>query len=97
MLSAAERLSSEKRSRKSSGPPPVACRIREYRDRHGLSLRDLVEAVGGFTHETIRQWELGAYMPHLASAYQLARFFGCTVYDLWPDAEPAQQKQPASK
>ncbi len=96
-MTAAERLAKVKREREAVGPVPVACRVREYRRKHGLSLRDLVEAVGGFTHESARKWEQGLYPPHLMNAYRLARFFGCQVYDLWPDTEADAGKKQKAK
>lgn len=90
-MSAAERLAKKKAVRRSAGEPVIVCRLRERREALGLSLREVAEAMGDITHAALGMWEVGECRPALTNAYRIARFFGCTVYELWPEP-PADDK-----
>ncbi len=59
--------------------------LREYRDRHGLSQRELAERVA-VTRQTINAIEGDRYDPSVELVFKLAAFFECPVEDLFhPD------------
>jgi DNA-binding XRE family transcriptional regulator len=60
------------------------CRVRGYRERLNLSLRDVARAVG-LSVTALHQIEHGTD-PQLTTARRLAVFFGCTEQELWPAA-----------
>lgn len=66
------------------------CTIATRRKSLGLILK-VVAAELGMSLGYLSQIELGRNLPHLPTAFKLARFFGCTVEDLWPGlgAEPS--------
>lgn len=59
------------------------CRLREYRERLNLTLRDLERATG-VTNGTISNMEAG-FETTLGNARAVADFFGATVYEIWPE------------
>lgn len=66
--------------------------LRPRREALGLTLREVARGAGGFTHSVLAFWERGIHHPNVDSAVRLARFFGCSIEDLWPgigqDANP---------
>lgn len=81
----AERAAREKKSDRRGRRGDAASPIREMRERLGLSLRDVAAGVGGVSHVTIADYELGLIDPKLSVARRFARFFGKTVDELWPE------------
>jgi len=57
-------------------------RIKELRERHGLTQEVLAEKVG-VTRQTILFLEKGKYNPSLRLAYKIARVFGVTIEDVF--------------
>lgn len=63
--------------------------LREFRDRHGLSQRQLAERVG-VTRQTINAVEGDRYDPSVELVFDLAAFFECPVEELFhPDTDLA--------
>ena len=62
--------------------------VRTSRTGQGLSQADLAAAVG-VSRQTINAIETGRYLPSLPLAFQLARFFGVAIEDLFlsPDGD----------
>ncbi|MFB6165907.1 MAG: helix-turn-helix transcriptional regulator [Haloarculaceae archaeon] len=56
--------------------------LRERREAAGLSQADLGAAVG-VTRQTINSIERGRYDPSLELAFRLARYFGCSIEELF--------------
>ncbi|WP_299267047.1 helix-turn-helix transcriptional regulator [Halorientalis sp.] len=62
--------------------------LQTYRERHGLSQRELAEHVG-VTRQTINAVEGNRYDPSVELVFTLAAFFECSVEDLFhPDIDP---------
>ena len=59
-------------------PPPIFCRVREYRKRKGLSQEALATLVG-LRRQAVYDMEAGRYLPNTAVALRLAAILGCTV------------------
>jgi putative transcriptional regulator len=57
-------------------------RLRELREEHGISQRELAEEVG-VTRQTINAVERGRYDPSLDLAFELGDFFGCYAEDIF--------------
>jgi transcriptional regulator with XRE-family HTH domain len=68
----------------------VADRIRTLRLTHpdGLSQEDLAKAIGVATN-TVSRWETGTYRPRVEDLDALARYFGVSVQEFFPDARPS--------
>ncbi len=64
--------------------------IRERRTERDLSQAALGDAVG-VSRQTINAIETGRYLPSLPLAFELARFFGTTIEDLF---HPTQGDRP---
>jgi putative transcriptional regulator len=62
--------------------------VRDRRATRGLSQGDLAKAMG-VSRQTINSIETGRYVPSLALALALARFFGSTVEEVFSDEESA--------
>jgi putative transcriptional regulator len=60
--------------------------IRQRRNVAGWSQAELAEAMG-VSRQTINSIETGKYVPSLALALKLARFFGVHVEELFSDAD----------
>ncbi|MBA2781084.1 helix-turn-helix transcriptional regulator [Billgrantia kenyensis] len=58
--------------------------IRTLRKAQGLTQADLAEAMG-VSRNTINSIEVGRYVPSLALAIRLARFFGKPVEEVFDD------------
>jgi len=70
----------------------VTNRVRKFRDAHEMTLRAVAEAVG-VTHQTIYKVEtVPDYNLSLRLAKNLARLFGTTVEQLFPDGEQSVRK-----
>jgi putative molybdopterin biosynthesis protein len=63
-------------------------RVREFRQRRGMSQADLA-AQAGVTRQTVSGIESGRYGPTVEVAKRLARALGCRLDDLFPMAEAA--------
>ena len=61
-------------------------KIREYRERAGLTQAELAEKVG-VRRETLLHLESGKYNPSLKLAMDLAKLFGVTVEELFEFTE----------
>lgn len=57
-------------------------RIQEFRKSRKIRQEDLAEAVG-VTRQTIISLENGKYNASLQLAYKLARYFSCTIEELF--------------
>jgi len=57
-------------------------RVRDLRQRHGLSQAQLATAMG-VSRQTINSIEVGRYTPSLALAIALARYFRCAVEEVF--------------
>ena len=57
-------------------------RLREYRERKGLS-QERLASLAAVTRQTIISIEGGKYVPSLELALKLSRIFGCAVEDLF--------------
>ena len=57
-------------------------RIREHRERAGLSQRALAE-LAGVDHAQVSRWESGGHMPSVDKARALARALEVSVEDLF--------------
>lgn len=57
-------------------------RIREIRDKMGLTQQQLAEEVN-VTSRTIISLEKGQYNPSVLLAHKLAKFFDCTIEELF--------------
>lgn len=86
-MTPAERIANKKvrRTPKSESRRPTVwrCTVREYRERLGLTYREIGEALhlsAGFLVDV----ERGADV-RLTNAIGLAKFFGVTIQDLWPE------------
>jgi putative transcriptional regulator len=61
--------------------------LQAYRDRYGLSQRELAEHVG-VTRQTINAVEGNRYDPSVELVFKLAAFFECPVEDIFhPDVD----------
>jgi len=61
--------------------------LREYRDRYGLSQRELAERVS-VTRQTMNAIEGDRYDPSVELVFKLAAFFECPVEELFhPDID----------
>ena len=57
-------------------------RIPELRKKEKLSQEELAQAVG-VSRQTITSLEVGKYTASLPLAFKLARYFGCSIEDLF--------------
>lgn len=69
-------------------PPNVGQRIRELRERHGLSLRALAE-MSGLSVNAVSLIERGLSSPTVATLHRLAAALGVRIVDLFGAAEEA--------
>lgn len=65
-------------------------RVRELRERAGLTQKELGEAVG-VSRQAINAIETGKFDPSLWLAYDLARYFGTRIEELF-DFEGSERK-----
>ena len=61
-------------------------KVRELRERAGLSQGDLGQQVG-VSRQTINSIEVGRYIPSLPLALRLCRFFGVPVEEVFDDID----------
>ena len=64
--------------------------VRQYRERVGLTQKELGEAVG-VSRQAINAVETGKFDPSVWLAYDLARFFGVGIEELF-DFEGSERK-----
>ena len=57
-------------------------RVRELREKSGLSQSDLGDALG-VSRQTINSIERGRYLPSLPLAFSLARFFDTSIEEIF--------------
>lgn len=96
MPSAAERLAATKpRPRVKAADKKAkriwSCRVRELREKLGLSVQDVADACG-MSSSTLWQIECGANLL-LTSAKSLADFFGRPIPDLWPELNASPKRK----
>lgn len=61
---------------------PVKCFIKEYREKKGLTQKQLAQLID--TNEAhISRLELGRHLPSLPRAFKLAEVLGCRIEDLY--------------
>jgi transcriptional regulator with XRE-family HTH domain len=65
--------------------PGLAARLKEFREKAGLTLRDAGERAG-VHYVSIARFESEARVPTLGIVYKLAAAYGTTVCELLPDA-----------
>jgi putative transcriptional regulator len=56
--------------------------VAEYRMKRGVTQEDFARAVG-VTRQTVSAMEKGNYAPSVLLALQIAKYFKCTVEDLF--------------
>ena len=61
-------------------------RVREFREKRGLTQEELAKMVG-VTRQTIIAIEKGKYCPSLRLAFKPARVFGVKIEDLFESEE----------
>ena len=64
--------------------------VRQYREKSGLTQKELGSAVG-VSRQAINAVETGKFDPSVWLAYDLARFFGVRIEDLF-DFEGSERK-----
>ena len=69
----------------------IVCRVKEYRQKAGLSQSQLAEKIG-IRRQAIYDIESGRYLPNTSIALRLARHFGCRVEDLFSEQASAQSQ-----
>lgn len=74
------------------GSPPLTNRVRELRERGGMTQAALGEAIG-VTRQTIIAIEQARYSPSLESAFRIARVFGVGVEDVFSWHEPRARRR----
>ncbi|MBS1842592.1 MAG: helix-turn-helix transcriptional regulator [Acidobacteria bacterium] len=66
----------------------IGQRIREFRTSYGggtgISQQALAKALG-VASNTVSRWETGTYQPTVNDLDRLARFFGKSIFEFWPD------------
>lgn len=62
-----------------------ADRLRELREKQGLSRKVLSELLG-FGHDTVRKYESGEREPDFKHLSAIARFFGVPIAYFWEDS-----------
>ena len=67
-------------------------RVRELRERNGLTQEQLASRVG-VSRQTIISIETGRYNPSLVLAYKLAKNFGRSIEDVFIFSEPEGGEQ----
>lgn len=60
----------------------LECNLQKLLAYKGVSQKRLSE-VAGVSVQTIHTWIKGKNVPALDSAYKVAEFLGCSVYDIW--------------
>lgn len=63
-------------------------RIRQYRLAAGLSQAAVAEAIQA-KKQLYSVWEIGLCYPSTVNLFKLARFFGCSPADLYPELAAA--------
>lgn len=86
-MTPAERYASAKVQGENAHRKPLenrvwVCKLREIRDRVGLTLDDVAEALD-LTRSLVHRLEHG-HETTLAHARRVAAFFGVTVEEMWP-------------
>lgn len=62
--------------------PELICRLREYRQKAGLTQAQLADEVS-VSRKTVNTIENGVFVPTTVLALRLARALGCRVEDLF--------------
>lgn len=73
----------------------IAAKIREFRTHfggNGISQEVLAEKLDVATN-TISRWETATYQPTIEDLDRLARFFGKSVLEFFPDQKPTENEQ----
>jgi len=64
----------------------IVNQVREFRERHGMTQKELAEATG-VSRQSIISIERGRYVPSLPLALKLAEIFACPTDDLFKRIE----------
>lgn len=59
-------------------------RLRWERVRRGLTIRDVIQAVGISSTSTLAYWETGETTPDPQYRFKVAKFYGIPVKELFP-------------
>ena len=73
----------------------VGAKIREFRTQFGgkgISQESLADELGVATN-TISRWETSTYQPTLEDLEKLARFFGRSILEFFPDEKPSEDER----
>jgi transcriptional regulator with XRE-family HTH domain len=74
-------------------PSQIGGRLREEREKRGMSLRELARRVG-VSPSLVSQIELDRVNPSVSTLYALVTELGMTMSDVFGDAEPAEPVAP---
>ncbi|MGB9069366.1 MAG: helix-turn-helix transcriptional regulator [Candidatus Acidiferrales bacterium] len=73
----------------------IGQRIRDFRTSYGggtgISQDALAKALG-VASNTVSRWETGTYQPSLEDIDRLAKFFGKSIYDFFPQGEIGSER-----
>ena len=59
--------------------------LRHHRERLGLLQSDVAKHLGFASTDRISRWENGLAVPHIANLFRLAKIYGVTPMDLYPE------------
>ena len=94
----AKELSAKKKQRQVRwGDANLNCRILHKRTHHGLSVRDVAEGSG--VHPSLVSRAEHNFDLHITAALKIAKFFECSIEELWSELEEnsAKRKNGAKK
>jgi transcriptional regulator with XRE-family HTH domain len=74
-------------------PSQIGGRLREERERRGISLRELARRVG-VSPSLVSQIELDRVNPSVSTLYSIVTELGMTMSEVFGDAEPAEPAPP---
>lgn len=76
---------------------PIGDKIRQLRELHGLTQRELGD-IAGVSDKAVSTWEKGTKMPRMGALRNMAKYFGSTVSELLeePPVKP-EKEHPAVK
>ena len=61
-------------------------KLKEHRVRMGLAQIDVANHLGFRSTDRISRWEAGLTYPHVVNLRKLAKLFGVTMDELYPDS-----------
>ena len=73
----------------------VGAKIREFRNQFGGKgiSQDVLAGKLGVATNTVSRWETSTYQPTLEDLEKIARFFGRSILEFFPDEEPAKDER----